>query len=141
MTRSNILGALNLVDCCYELGVHVSHFGSGCIYDQDEAHPLDGTGFTEDETPFYGGSTYSRTRLVSENVSRYSFETERAELTYHVGNPDLSERAHSEAEGPNGSGPRPEELGYQVDEVQQAYQHPVGEFRLFFLHAPIGASL
>lgn len=70
VTRSNILGALNLVDCCYELGVHVSHFGSGCIYDQDEAHPLDGTGFTEEETPFYGGSTYSRTRLVSENVSR-----------------------------------------------------------------------
>jgi nucleoside-diphosphate-sugar epimerase len=68
VTRSNILGVLNVVDCCFELGVHVTQFGSGCIYDQDEAHPLDGAGFTEDETPFYAGSAYSRSRLIAENV-------------------------------------------------------------------------
>ncbi|KAK0637389.1 epimerase/hydratase [Bombardia bombarda] len=70
VTRSNILGVLNVVDCCFELSIHVTQFGSGCIYDQDEAHPLDGTGFTEEETPFYGGSMYSRSRLLSENTIR-----------------------------------------------------------------------
>lgn len=70
VTRSNILGVLNVVDCCFELGVHIVQFGSGCIYDEDENHPLTGTGFTEEETPFYGGSMYSRSRLLSENVSR-----------------------------------------------------------------------
>ncbi|GAD98334.1 hypothetical protein PVAR5_7026 [Paecilomyces variotii No. 5] len=66
--RSNIIGAANLVDCCFLRGIHITHFASGCIYDQDEAHPLDGSGFTEDDTPNFWGSFYSYSKLISEKV-------------------------------------------------------------------------
>lgn len=66
--RSNIIGAANLVDCCFLRGIHITHFASACIYDQDDAHPLDGSGFTEEEPPNYWESFYSQSKLISENV-------------------------------------------------------------------------
>ncbi|KAF5860036.1 hypothetical protein ETB97_002122 [Aspergillus alliaceus] len=66
--RSNVIGAANLVDCCFLRSVHVTHFASACIYDQDETHPLDGPGFTEEEPPNYGASFYSYSKLVSEQA-------------------------------------------------------------------------
>lgn len=66
--RSNILGVLNLVDCCYLLGIHITQFGSACIYEHDDEHPADKIHFTEKDSPFYDGSWYSRTRLMSEQV-------------------------------------------------------------------------
>ncbi|PGH02436.1 hypothetical protein AJ80_08856 [Polytolypa hystricis UAMH7299] len=69
--RSNILGVLNLVDCCFELGIHITHVGSACIYDNDPVHCPDGKAFTEDDEPFYAGSWYSRSRLISEKTIRH----------------------------------------------------------------------
>ncbi|KAE8379694.1 hypothetical protein BDV26DRAFT_280166 [Aspergillus bertholletiae] len=66
--RSNVIGAANLIDCCFLRGVHITHFASACIYDQDKAHPLDGSGFTEEEPPNYGASFYSYSKLVSEQA-------------------------------------------------------------------------
>ncbi|KAE8151652.1 hypothetical protein BDV25DRAFT_171304 [Aspergillus avenaceus] len=66
--RSNVIGAANLVDCCFLRGVHITHFASACIYDQDENHPLDGPGFTEEEPPNYGESFYSYSKLISEQA-------------------------------------------------------------------------
>ncbi|KAI5927874.1 NAD(P)-binding protein [Camillea tinctor] len=65
--RSNILGVLNVVDCCFQLGIHITHFGSACIYDKSPT----GSTFTEDDEPFYAGSWYSRSRLLSENSIRH----------------------------------------------------------------------
>lgn len=84
VTRSNILGALNVADCCYLLGIHLTYFGSGCIYDQDADHPLDGTGFTEEEPPFYGGSMYSRSRLYAENVDNPYFSYPFFHMMYNA---------------------------------------------------------
>ncbi|RDW67472.1 uncharacterized protein DSM5745_09338 [Aspergillus mulundensis] len=60
--RSNVVGALNLTDCCYLRGVHVTHFATGCIYTYDEAHPIGGPGFKETDKPNFAGSFYSRTK-------------------------------------------------------------------------------
>lgn len=66
--RANVAGAINLVDLCNLRGIHVTHFGSGCIYGADEEHPLDGPGYTESETPNFFGSFYGYSKIVSEMV-------------------------------------------------------------------------
>ncbi|AEO58699.1 epimerase/hydratase [Thermothelomyces thermophilus ATCC 42464] len=68
--RSNVLGVMNLVDCCYLLDIHITHFGSACVYEHDANHPPDHH-FTEDDEPFYHASFYSHTRLVSEWAIRH----------------------------------------------------------------------
>ncbi|KAL8707712.1 MAG: hypothetical protein Q9220_007292 [cf. Caloplaca sp. 1 TL-2023] len=52
--RSNVLGALNVVDTCHRLGIHVTHIGSACIYTSSaqEHHAP----FKETDEPFYAGS-------------------------------------------------------------------------------------
>ncbi|KAF9884752.1 hypothetical protein FE257_001314 [Aspergillus nanangensis] len=66
--RSNIIGASNVADCCFLKGIHLTHFGSGCIYDYDETHPWGGPGYTEQDPPNFTKSFYSYTKVVSEQV-------------------------------------------------------------------------
>ncbi len=59
--RANIIGALNLIDVAYLKGIHVTNFGTGCIYEYDENHPI-GVGFTEEDPPNFAGSFYSKSK-------------------------------------------------------------------------------
>lgn len=91
--RSNVIGAANLVDCCFIRNVHITHFASACIYDEDESHPLDGPGFTEEEPPNYAASFYSYSKLVSEQVCVLSLCCPDQKLTLTpVGDQELSKR-------------------------------------------------
>ncbi|KAB8236579.1 hypothetical protein ETB97_012837 [Aspergillus alliaceus] len=69
--RSNVLGALNVVDVAYELGIHVTHIGSACIYTRSQEEIKTLPPFTEEDEPFYQGSWYSRSRLLSELTIRH----------------------------------------------------------------------
>lgn len=61
--RANLLGALNLFDAALLRGIHVTNFGTGCIYAYDEGHPMgSGIGFCEEEEPNFEGSFYSKTK-------------------------------------------------------------------------------
>lgn len=82
--RSNAIGTLNLTDLCYQKGIHVTVFATGCgliyphkfpmlicstgIYAYDDAHPIGGPGFKEDDTPNFGESFYSYTKSRVEDV-------------------------------------------------------------------------
>lgn len=66
--RSNIIGSINLADCCSIRGVHLTHLSSGCVYDYNEDHPWDGPGYTEEDEPDFTKSFYSYTKVLSENV-------------------------------------------------------------------------
>lgn len=63
--RSNVIGTLNVIDCCYTKQIHVTNFATGCIYQYDDEHPIDGTPFTEEDTPNFTGSFYSKTKVSS----------------------------------------------------------------------------
>ncbi|KAH9904998.1 epimerase/hydratase [Xylariomycetidae sp. FL2044] len=65
--RSNVLGVMNVVDCCFQLGIHITQVGSACIYDRDikQSHLKP---FTEADEPNYAASWYSRSRLIGENA-------------------------------------------------------------------------
>ncbi|ERF68062.1 hypothetical protein EPUS_08498 [Endocarpon pusillum Z07020] len=71
--RSNILGVLNVVDTCFQLGIHVTQIGSACIYTLSEEEIKHQPPFKETDEPFYQGSWYSRSRLLSElSIRHYS---------------------------------------------------------------------
>ena len=38
--RTNVLGVLSVVDACWQRGVHVTLFATGCIYEYDALHPV-----------------------------------------------------------------------------------------------------
>ncbi|KAG9606219.1 NAD(P)-binding protein, partial [Aureobasidium melanogenum] len=70
--RSNVLGALNVVDVCFQLGIHITHIGSACIYTvEGDETTGDRSPFTETDEPFFQGCWYGRSRLLSELSIRH----------------------------------------------------------------------
>lgn len=67
--RSNIIGALNLADVCFQHNIHCTNFGTGCIYEYDAAHFMgSGKGFKEEEEPNFDGSFYSKTKIMLDKL-------------------------------------------------------------------------
>lgn len=54
--RSNVIGTLNLADCCYLRGIHLTVFVTGCIYHYDAEHRPRGKLFVETDPANFGGS-------------------------------------------------------------------------------------
>ncbi|OAQ79532.1 NRS/ER protein [Purpureocillium lilacinum] len=69
--RSNVIGALNLADCCFQANVHCTVFATGCIYQYDDAHPIGGLGYTEEDEPNFRGSFYSETKGHVEPIMKH----------------------------------------------------------------------
>ena len=61
---SNVQGPLNLLDACAKRGIYWVHIGSGCTYEGDNGGP----GFTEEDTPNFSGSFYSRSKLWIDQI-------------------------------------------------------------------------
>ncbi|KAF3177471.1 hypothetical protein TWF106_002501 [Orbilia oligospora] len=71
--RSNVIGTLNLADCCWLKGIHITNFATGCIYHYDDEHPIGGKTFTEEDPANFSGSYYSATKSkVEEIMKQYS---------------------------------------------------------------------
>ena len=72
-TRVNVIGTLSLIDLCYQRNIHITNFATGCIYHYDNLQHKegDGNGFTEEDTPNFSGSFYSKTKAVVEDLSSY----------------------------------------------------------------------
>lgn len=64
--RSNVTGALILLEECLARSIYLAHMSSGCIYQGDNG----GRGFTEDDPPNYWGSFYSRTKAWSDQIMK-----------------------------------------------------------------------
>ncbi len=77
--RSNVIGTLNLTDCCFLKGVHITVFATGCIYAYDEEHPMGGKGYVETDKSNFAGSFYSETKAHVEEV-RMLFFFSRAQV-------------------------------------------------------------
>lgn len=67
--RNNVIGTLNLADCCFLKNIHCTVFATGCIYQYDEEHKMGGKGFTETDKANFAGSFYSETKAHVEEVS------------------------------------------------------------------------
>jgi nucleoside-diphosphate-sugar epimerase len=67
--RTNVIGTLNLFDICSLEKIHLTNFGTGCVYEYDEEHPVNsGIGFSEEEQPNFKGSFYSQTKAFVDSL-------------------------------------------------------------------------
>ncbi|KAM2489457.1 hypothetical protein PS1_046451 [Malus domestica] len=66
--RTNVDGTLTLADVCRDHGLQMVNYGSGCIFEYDDAHPGSGIGFKEEDTPNFAGSFYSKTKAMVEEL-------------------------------------------------------------------------
>jgi len=66
--RTNIIGTLNLADIACAHTIHLTNLGTGCIYEYDQEHPLNGKGFTEEDEPNFSGSFYSKTKIYLDKM-------------------------------------------------------------------------
>ena len=63
--RDNLYAPMSLALLCKERGIHMTYMGTGCIFEYDEAHPIEGltpvksVGFKESDEPNFFGSSYS----------------------------------------------------------------------------------
>jgi dTDP-4-dehydrorhamnose reductase len=72
--RANVIGLLNLCDITNARNIHMTNFATGCIYSYDEAHPIGGKTFTEDDAPNFTGSFYSLTKGLVERMVRDTYK-------------------------------------------------------------------
>lgn len=69
--RSNVIGCLTLADVCLQQGLHMTYFGTGCIFHYDDDFPQgSGKGFKEADKPNFTGSYYSYTKAMLESLLR-----------------------------------------------------------------------
>lgn len=67
---TNIVGTVNLAQACLECHLNLTYYASGCIY----TYPRDSDGnmmyckFTEEDSPNFRGSTYSKSRIIAEEA-------------------------------------------------------------------------
>jgi dTDP-4-dehydrorhamnose reductase len=64
--HSNVTGALVLMEECLKQNAYLVHISSGCIYTGDNG----GAGYSEDDTPNFGGSFYARTKSWTDQILR-----------------------------------------------------------------------
>lgn len=62
--RSNLAGAVVVLEECLRRGIYMVHLSSGCIYEGDNK----GAGFSESDPPNYTGSFYSRTKAWADQI-------------------------------------------------------------------------
>ncbi|CAI0464142.1 unnamed protein product, partial [Linum tenue] len=56
---------LTLADVCWDKGLVMINYFSGCIFECDDMHPLgSGIWFKEEDTPNFTGSYYSKTKAM-----------------------------------------------------------------------------
>ena len=60
----NVVGTLTLADVCFQRGIHLTIYATGCIFAYDETHPINsGIGFKESDKANFFGSYYSYTKV------------------------------------------------------------------------------
>lgn len=64
--RANVTGALIVLEECLARDVYLVHLSSGCIYEGDNG----GAGFSEEDSPNYRDSFYSRTKAWADQILR-----------------------------------------------------------------------
>lgn len=64
----NVIGTSVLAEECSRRNIHLTFFGTGCIYEYDEDHPIGFSGFTEEDEPNFDRSYYSKTKIIVQKI-------------------------------------------------------------------------
>ena len=67
--RDNLFVPVILANICRQKEIHLTYFGTGCIFKFDETHtPYDGNGFTEEDYPNFTDSSYSTVKGYTDEL-------------------------------------------------------------------------
>lgn len=71
--QDNLYGPLVLAFLAREYKLHFTYLGTGCIFEYDDTHPMGSksTGFKEDDSPNFFGSSYSVTKGVTDRLMHF----------------------------------------------------------------------
>jgi len=64
----NLFAPTVLAKECHRLGIHYTYLGTGCIFEYDEEHAINGKGFTEHDLPNFFGSSYSIIKGITDQL-------------------------------------------------------------------------
>jgi 3,5-epimerase/4-reductase len=69
-TRDNLFSPLVLAILCKKHNIHLTYFGTGCIFTYDDEHPFadETTGFDENDIPNFTGSGYSTVKGYTDQL-------------------------------------------------------------------------
>lgn len=71
--RTNTIGWLNVADVCNSRGIHLTHFGTGCVYTYDDEHPIGGKTYTEEDTDNAMKAFYTRSKARSQELMMMAY--------------------------------------------------------------------
>jgi len=82
--RCNVIGTLTLADVCNQRNIHCANLATGCIFHYDHERPMhtwdprtqtwiNGGKFTEESSPNFTGSWYSKTKGYVDQILKDSF--------------------------------------------------------------------
>ena len=83
----NVLLPLTIARVCKKAGVRMMHLGSGCVYQGDN----NGNGWSEEDATNFGGSFYSKTKALSEDMLK-DYDVLQLRLRMPIDNDISSER-------------------------------------------------
>lgn len=66
----NTVATIHLARAASARGIHVTNVSSGCVFEYDDAHPVAGAPFTEQDSPNFFGSVYSQSKAAAEMAVR-----------------------------------------------------------------------
>ena len=78
--RDNLVAPMTLAKACADAGIHFTYLGTGCIFEYDDEHPINGAGFKEYDEPNFTGSSYSTVKGATDRMMRQQFDTSALNL-------------------------------------------------------------
>ncbi|VDO79319.1 unnamed protein product [Heligmosomoides polygyrus] len=69
--RDNLYAPWILASLCEKMEIHFTYLGTGCLFMYDEDHPIDGAGYSEDDTANYDGTSYSAVKGFTDRLLRH----------------------------------------------------------------------
>ncbi len=70
--NDNLYVPVSLALFCDKHNIHFTYMGTGCIYNYDNNHQINGIGFTEEDEPNFFGSNYSIVKGHTNNLMMYT---------------------------------------------------------------------
>jgi len=76
--KDNLYGPIVLSSICKKYGKHFTYLGTGCIFDYDDKHMFgdETTGFKEEDTPNFFGSSYSIVKGFTDRLMHNLYNTD-----------------------------------------------------------------
>jgi nucleoside-diphosphate-sugar epimerase len=74
--RDNLQGPIMLAQICRNLNIHLTYFGTGCIFEYDATHQMNSNiGYTENDRPNFFDSSYSVVKGATDEIMKSFADT------------------------------------------------------------------